>query len=341
MKLSELLLYPFSVLYDGATRLRNYLYNSGYQRSFEFEVTTISVGNLTVGGTGKTPMIEYIVRLIGERQIVALSRGYGRKTRGFRLAGEADNAMTIGDEPFQFYQKFKKITVAVGEERAVAIPHILAEKPETQVILLDDAFQHRAVKPNFNILLTDFHRLFYNDLLLPAGRLRESGKGARRADYVVVTKCPGDINDSAMKEISENIANYTNAPVAFAQVLYGQPKALYSHSDMGKEVFVFSGLANSQPFETYVRNNFEVKGVQRFKDHHSYSVKDLRALIREGQQNNGGNISFLTTEKDAVKLLNDDFATLLKNTNIYYLPIEIAFIKNGSDFDKKILNLMK
>ena len=192
MILLRILLFPFSWLYYLITQIRNRLYDRGLKPSVKFELPVICVGNLTVGGTGKTPMIEHLIRLLQNRfKVATLSRGYGRATKGIRIAGPSENASTIGDEPFQFYTKFgKRITVAVGEERALAIPTILQECSDTQIILLDDGFQHRKVSPGFSILLTDYHRPFYNDFLLPSGRLRESRWGAERADVIVVTKCP-------------------------------------------------------------------------------------------------------------------------------------------------------
>jgi tetraacyldisaccharide 4'-kinase len=200
MPVLRILLLPVAWLYEGITRLRNWLYDKGYKKSTSFPLPVISVGNLTVGGTGKTPHVEYLVRLLkDQRQLVTLSRGYGRQTKGFLIADEQANAATIGDEPMQFYQKFgHQIKVAVGEKRVPAIEQILRLYPKTEIILLDDAFQHRAVRPCFSILLSDYHRPFYTDFVLPAGRLRESRKGAGRADAVIFSKCPQNLSAAGL-----------------------------------------------------------------------------------------------------------------------------------------------
>ena len=207
MNATQALLYPFTLLYGTITDFRNHLYNMGQRPSIQFDTNVINVGNLTVGGTGKTPHVEYLIRLLhSQYKVATLSRGYGRKTKGFILANDEATAESIGDEPLQFYKKFKnECVVSVGEERALAIPHILTEHPETQVVLLDDAYQHRAVTPSFNILLTDYNRLFYQDYPFPSGRLRERRKGAKRANAVIVTKCPDDLSSSAQQAIEQQI----------------------------------------------------------------------------------------------------------------------------------------
>ena len=221
------LLFPFSLIYYFLTQFRNWLFEKGIFKSFSFDRVVISVGNLTVGGTGKTPMTEYLTEMLQEDYNLAfLSRGYKRKTRGFRIAEATDDATTIGDEPYEYYRKFNKIsTVAVGEDRALSIPKILLKHPEVEVILLDDGFQHRSVKPDINILLTDYGRLFYKDWLLPTGNLREARVNALRAEMVVVTKCPEDIGQDERQEISSRVRKYTrtSAPVFFSKIKYKDP----------------------------------------------------------------------------------------------------------------------
>lgn len=213
---------PFSILYKLVMQFRNHLYDIEYKAVFHFNTKVISVGNLSMGGTGKTPFVEYILRFLIEKgysnKVATLSRGYGRKTKGFRIANNEDSPKTVGDEPFQIYQKFRnEAVVSVGEDRVLAIPSIIYEHPENEIIVLDDAYQHRSVKPNFSILLTDFSSLFYDDYVLPSGTLRESRKGAKRADVVIVTKCPLDLGKTEQEKIKERIEKYSDKEVFLLQ----------------------------------------------------------------------------------------------------------------------------
>lgn len=336
MRLLTPILYPFAVLYDAATRVRNRLYDMGIRPSSGFEVPVISVGNLSVGGTGKTPMIEYLIRLMGdEYRIATLSRGYGRKTRGIRIVGNHDNAVSVGDEPFQFFRKFgDRIVVAVGEERALAIPRILHEHPETEIILLDDAFQHRSVRPCFQILLTDYHRLFVDDLLLPAGRLRESRRGAARADVIIVTKCPDDISDDRMMAIEKAIRRYSNSPVFFTRICYGNLLSVGINSPYKPEkVILVSAIANPEPLLRYLRNNYDLVKHFSYPDHHRYTGADMQVICQTAV---GRAAAVVTTEKDLVKL--DPAVFEASSVSLQYLPIEIEFLKNGKEFDEIVLN---
>lgn len=314
------------------------MYDQGIRPSIRFNVPVISVGNLTVGGTGKTPLTEYLIRLLsGDNRVATLSRGYGRKTKGFRMAQASDDATTIGDEPFQMFQKFgDSISVAVGEDRAYAVPLILHEYPETEVILLDDAYQHRSVTPSLNILLSDYHRPFYKDFLLPTGRLRESRRGARRADTIVVTKCPSDLPDSMMMEIEGSIRSYADAPVYFTTIKYGSPVPFRMGGSPGQDVVLVTGIAASAPLEKYVRQHFHLVKHFNFPDHHAYSIADLKALGRFVESNPG--VSILTTEKDKAKLGSPEFTPYLEDLPFFSLPIAIEFLKGGKEFDKRVLN---
>jgi tetraacyldisaccharide 4'-kinase len=337
----RLILFPFSILYWLVTEVRNKLYDLGLKPSATFDLIAIGVGNLAVGGTGKTPMIEHLVRLLSSHHKVAtLSRGYGRSTKGIRLADAADSASTIGDEPFQFYKKFRdKITVAVGEERALAIPYIIDQHPDTRIILLDDAFQHRKVKPSIQILLTDYHRPFYNDYLLPAGRLRESRKGAQRADVVVVTKCPDEISDEEMIGMEAEIRKYTDKPVFFTAVHYGELTPFeWSGKKTTSDVVLVSGIANSRLFKNYVSKTHKVIRHFDFPDHHAYTETDIRSIATFASQHNA---MVVTTEKDASKLDAEAFKAFTTTIPFYYLPIELEFLKSGKDFDEVVLNAVK
>lgn len=335
-----ILLFPFTLLYDLATRVRNYLFDIGYKTSFEFDRCIINVGNLSVGGTGKSPMVEYLIRLLKtDHKIATLSRGYGRKTKGFRIAGAEDTAGTLGDEPFQFHAKFEEVTVTVGEERAVAIPFILAEKPDTEVIILDDAYQHRYVKPNFNILLTSYHKPFYDDWVLPSGRLRESRNGARRADCVILTKCPEAISKEERDQIKSQIQRYSNGLVYFSKIEYKDPvPVLNSRNDWSDKVFLFTGIANPLHLQQYVKTNYNLIEELHFGDHHQFTVKDIDQLISIA---NDRDLVFLTTEKDMVRLLSDELKQKIKELPLFYIPIETRFIEDGEKFDSSVLKIVK
>ena len=336
MRLLTPLLFPFAVLYDAVTSIRNRLYDTGTRASARFEIPVISVGNLSVGGTGKTPMIEYLIRLfVGNYRLATLSRGYRRKTKGIRLTGENDSAGTVGDEPYQFYRKFgDQVVVAVGEERAYAIPCILDQHPDIDLILLDDAFQHRRVQPCFQILLTDYHNLFVDDMLLPAGRLRESRRGAARADVVVVTKCPPAITDDQMMSVESSIRRYSNKAVFFTKIAYGNILPVSSVSPYRPEkVVLVTGIAHPGPLKEYLTRNYNLVKHYSFADHHLYTRQDMQN-ISDAAARIGAVV--VTTEKDVVKLRPEIFEA--SSVPLHYLPIEIEFLKNGKEFDEMVLN---
>lgn len=337
--LLRIILFPFAVLYDLVTRVRNRLYDLGLKPSVSFDVPVIAVGNLIVGGTGKTPMVEHLIRLFCKQvQVATLSRGYGRKTKGMRIANSLDNASTIGDEPFQLYNKFgDSILVSVGEDRALAIAHLMDQFPRIRLILMDDAFQHRRVKPSLSILLTDYHRPFFQDYLLPAGRLRESKIGAKRADAVVVTKCPEELSDDDRIEIEKSIRKFTDSPVFFAGILYGNPLSFGGHSfDLQEQVILVTGIASAGTLKNYIAARFTLVSHLEFPDHHNYTLSDIqkfKSLINP-------NTSIVTTEKDMVKLDCEAFKSDLMGLPFFYIPIEIDFIKNGEDFDALVQTVL-
>lgn len=333
------LLFPFAVLYGWIMDLRNTLYDRGIKPSVRFDLPVISVGNLTVGGTGKTPMVEYLVRLLTpDFRTATLSRGYGRKTRGFRLAASPDTAETIGDEPCQYFRKFgSRVPVAVGEERALAIPLMIQELPDLEVILLDDAFQHRRVKPSFNILLCDYTRPFYKDLVMPAGRLRESKHNASRADVLVVTKCPPQIADDELMQIARSLRKLVAKPVFFSFVSYGSPvpfeRTGISFTD---EVILVTGIGNPEPLVRHVSANFKLIRHFTFPDHHFYKPSDLNDILSDVKRN--PRCSVLTTEKDMVKLESPALGALTEQIPLFYLPITVQFLREGREFDEMILS---
>ena len=323
MNYMRYLLFPFSMLYAGIMRLRNKQFNNGSRPVAQFERVVISVGNLSTGGTGKTPMIEYLIQsLKNHYSIATVSRGYGRKTRGERLAAAEDSARTLGDEPFQFFRKFgSEIKVAVGEERVLAIPHLLMEYPETELILLDDAFQHRKVARDFNIMLSDFSAPFYKDWVLPAGNLRESRSEAKRADAIVITKCPKSLADTAKADIVKEVRRYNaSAPVFFSSIKYGNLESVFHEAEMGKEVAVISAIAKPKPFYEFLGEEFDLVEKFEYVDHYNFKASDLDRVLRKL---NKRPLSIVTTEKDMVRLLPFAGHPLMKQYNFFYQPIEV------------------
>ncbi|WP_317168088.1 tetraacyldisaccharide 4'-kinase [Spirosoma taeanense] len=328
-----LILLPFSRIYGLITGIRNLLYNRGLFESFKPDILTVSVGNITVGGTGKTPMIEYLIKRhradksVRPFDLATLSRGYGRRTTGFRITQDQDTAETVGDEPLQLYRKFgRRVRVVVGERRADAIQHLQRHYPEVRRVLLDDAFQHRAVQPHLNLLLTDYNRPFYADHPFPAGRLRENRHGARRADAVIVTKCPGDLTVQEQDRIQVLIRPYIRpeTPIFFAGLRYGRPVPFGSvtSAEELRDVVLVSGLANADLLEQYVQQVFVLWEHFRFADHYAYTRADLDRLLSRLAPG----VGLLTTEKDRVKLdalLTPDERNRLP---LYSLPIEVEFL---------------
>ncbi len=288
-------------------------------------------------------MVEYLIELLSPKyHLSTLSRGYKRKTSGFRLANDKDDAQTLGDEPFQFYLKYSdKIRVAVGEERALAIPEILFRDEEVKVIILDDAYQHRAVAPDLNILLSDYNRPFFKDYVLPAGMLRESRKNAQRADIVVVTKCPEDLPEREQQAICARISKYTaeNAPVFFTRVQYLEPVSIGDHEDFTQNVFLFTGIASGLRLEEYIRRRFNLLGVKHFSDHYFFNEKDLeKQVLKPFLQIEQKDKSIVTTEKDAVRIKSmKNLLRKFQDIPFFYVPIKTCFLKDGGLFDDLVL----
>ncbi|CAN5230829.1 tetraacyldisaccharide 4'-kinase [soil metagenome] len=339
IKIVKLFLYPFALLYDLITRFRNHLYDIGQKPSFTFDIPVVVVGNLNVGGSGKTPMIEYLIRLLKNNFAVAtLSRGYRRNSTGYRSAKASDNARSIGDEPYQLFKKFgTDVQVVVGENRVVAIPNILQEFPDTNVILLDDAFQHRAVKPLLSILVTDYTQPFHTDFVMPLGHLREARKGAARANVIVVTKCDERITRAQMVQMKAGIQNYAgDKPVFFTGIRYWSPSAFGNKSSIERNIIMVSGIAKIKSFEEFCAGNYKVIRHFNFPDHHHYSTKDMLD-IEAFYKSQTSPVSIVTTEKDMVKLLSLDMKTFVDRLPWFYLPIEQYFLEDGLKFDEVVL----
>ena len=329
MKLVRFLLFPLAVLYDLITTIRNILFDVSVLKSTSFKIPIIVVGNLSVGGTGKTPQIEYLIRLLKEHHKVAvLSRGYKRKTKGFILLNESHTAMDVGDEPLQYFKKFSNIDVAVNENRVEGINNLIAQK-SPKVVLLDDAFQHRKVKGSFYILLTKYDDLFTADFLLPTGNLRESRKGAKRADVIVVTKCPTEINTIEKDFIKSKLKKF-NKKVFFTTISYADKisgdKEISLEDLKEFEVLLLTGIANPDPLLKFLSfQNIQYRHV-KYGDHHHFSSKDVADIQQTFTNLASDKKLILTTEKDYTRLKN-------RLEELFYLEIETQFLENKNIFD--------
>lgn len=353
MKIWQFLLYPFSLIYGGITTIRNYLYDQGYKKSQSFPILSINVGNLTVGGTGKSPHIEFLIEHFkSSHKIATLSRGYGRQSKGFMIAPEVSSASEIGDEPFQFFLKYHpEVLVSVGEKRALAIPQIMAQAPQVNLLLLDDAFQHRPVQAWINILLSDYNRPFYKDLPFPAGMLREARIGAQRADLLIVSKCPQDLSKDEKKGIEKQLKKYLkeSCPVFFSGIKYAPPKRALPETsnqpgpgfEKKTEVILFSGIARPELLQNYVKNTFTLKKNFVFGDHYLYQESDIQKITHSWQESESPNRVILTTEKDYARLVHTTFHSFLKDYPVYYLPIKVYFLESDQEFLNVLLKKMK
>ncbi len=329
------LLAPFALLYLVATTLRNYLYSSGYFHSQQFDRTVISVGNLNVGGSGKTPLTEYLItNLSGRHRVATLSRGYKRTSTGFRKVNGQDTAATVGDEPLQMFLKFgDRISVFVGEDRALAIPCMLAEEPEIDIILLDDAFQHRAVQPRISIVVTDAAKPFFEDYLLPVGRLRESRGGVARADLVIVTKCPPAASLEWRSKQTTSVRRYLGLkPVLFSAVQYQHPVGFGIETWQSQPVFAVTGIAQVDSFIEHLSAHYRLCGHLRFPDHHPFSDADVEAILAAARRLPHP-VAIMTTEKDFVRLAPYYGRSRLAPFQCFYIPIEMTFLlEDGKEF---------
>ncbi|MEO5642744.1 MAG: tetraacyldisaccharide 4'-kinase [Bacteroidia bacterium] len=351
MNLLQLLAWPISLLYGLAVVIRNKLFDLGIFPQTEIkEIGLIGVGNLTVGGTGKTPHVEYIVRLLHPKyKVGTLSRGYGRKTRGFLVATKEATTVEIGDEPKQFRHRFAdEIPVAVDAKRVHGVKKLVANFPALQVVILDDVFQHRRIKPGLQIMLTDYGRLFYKDHLLPTGLLREPKSGAGRADIIVVTKTPDFFSPLERKLIIKEIKPQPYQKVYFSKIVYGEfiPFGnIPANEIVTKEtcfsekysVILLTGIANSHSLEYFLKDKVKEVIPHRFKDHHEFLASDLLRLKEIFDEAKGENKIILTTEKDAMRLQKPGLADYLGNLPVYYVPIEVAFQDQDEiDFNQQI-----
>ncbi len=344
LKSFRYLLLPLSFVYGGILWLRNWLFDKNIFKSNSFNFPLICVGNLAVGGTGKTPMVEYLIRLLkNDFKTATLSRGYKRKTKGFGIANENTTALEIGDEPMQFHKKFTDVTVAVGEERLVAIPQLLQDRPETEVIILDDAFQHRAVKAGLNILLTECKDLYTRDLLLPAGNLRDIKYSAKRAEIIIVTKCKADLTNAEKEAIINELDPAPGQTVYFTAIQYSQPYHLFSKREInfthGADILLVCGIANPGPLKEYLSGNVHSYDMLRYPDHHIFDSDDLREIKKQFEKIRSSEKLILTTEKDGVRM--QKFENELTDFPLYILPIRHRFLFNEEEkFNKQVIDFI-
>lgn len=318
------LLFPISILYGVVVRLRHLLYDYRIFSSTTFNVPIICVGNLSVGGTGKTPMVEYLIKnLQSYKRVGIISRGYKRKTRGFVFANEKSTVLDLGDEPFQFWRKYPEIILAVDSDRVRGVKKMLKLQNPPDVILLDDAFQHRRIKAQKNVVLTSYNNLYSDDYLLPTGNLRDVVSRAKKADVVVVTKCPTNISEKKRKEITEKLKRNETQKVVFTTIsyskkIYSQEETINFHDFLKTPFVLVTGIANPLPLIHFLDDNQANYKHLQFPDHHSFTNTEIEKLKKESR--------ILTTEKDFVRLQN-------QLTNIYYLPIETEFV---SKFEESV-----
>lgn len=351
---SKLVLLPCSKLYGLVTAVRNQMFDLKILPQYEFPVPVIVVGNLAVGGTGKTPHTEYIVEALRHKfHIAVLSRGYKRATKGFVMATPHTNPSEIGDESYQMYHKFgHKVTVAVCENRPNGIREILRLDPKVNLIILDDAFQHRYVRPTLSIVVTEYNRPLYNDHLLPYGRLRESARGINRADIVVVSKCPDQMKDLDYSLVKKDLMLFPYQDVFFSRFAYQplvpvfpeQTATVPSLEWMSEtdSILAIAGIGNPRPFVRYLKSFLPKVRVNIFSDHHNFTRRDMDTLLMRYRTMKGNNRIIVTTEKDAVRLASNPAFPPELRAITYFLPVRVEFKPHGNDrFEDVILKRLK
>ena len=341
LKSFRFLLFPFSLLYGAVVKVRNLMYDRGFLSVTRFNVPVICVGNLSVGGTGKSPMVEYLLDMLAGRfRVATLSRGYRRRTKGYVLAGQDTTALEIGDEPMQFHVKFPGVAVSVGERRVEAVPQLLYDRPETEVIILDDAFQHRAIGAGLNIVLTDFSNPYSRDFFLPAGDLRDARRRADQADVIIVTKCPPQLSTAESAAFSRELSPAAGQHLFYSTIEYGTPYHLTDHQETAlhsdAEVLLVCGIANPEPLKRWLEGQVSGFEMMRFRDHHIFNIDDLKDIGQRFRALQSQRKIILTTEKDAVRL--QKFGPALQALPIFVLPIRMRFLFDGAHEFRAIID---
>lgn len=342
LKSFRLILLPVSIIYGIMVYTRNYLYDKNFFKSVKFNFPIICVGNLVMGGTGKSTMIEYLAAsLLPVYNVATLSRGYKRRTRGYILANANTSALEIGDEPMQFHLKFPSLSVAVGEQRIIAVPHILQDRPQTEVILLDDAFQHREIRAGLNIVLTQYGDLYTHDFFLPSGDLRDQRSSVKRADTIIVTKCPSSLTIEEKNKIEKELNLPDKTAIYFTTLEYGIPYHICTSNQHQRpitnqdEILLVSGIANPAPLKDYLEKNSAAYDHLNFSDHHIFSLDDLKEITKRFEKINNTQKMILTTEKDAVRLIK--YQDVLKQMPFFVLPIQCRFLfEEGEEFNTSV-----
>jgi tetraacyldisaccharide 4'-kinase len=342
MKYLRLLLFPFSLIYGLVVVIRNWCYDTGVFKSYEFDVPIISVGNLAIGGAGKSPMTEYLISLFkNDHKLATLSRGYGRNTKGYLTASATATATTIGDEPAQFKQKFPGITVAVCEKRAEGIKQLL---PDHDLILLDDAYQHRAVKAGLSILLFDYNHLNQPHLVLPAGNLREPFSGRWRADVLMISKCPQTLTINEQNSLISLLKPMSYQQVFFTSINYKSLQDMNGSVandiiDKDTTVFLLTGIANADPLVQQLKKQIAKLIHHNYPDHHRFTLKNITKLAGEFKACSSQKKLIITTEKDAQRLGEQELLPLVNQLQVLVIPIGTGFLNNGQQqFDQLVRN---
>lgn len=347
MSIRKIVLFPFAIIYGLITSFRNFLFDFKILKSHNVDLHTICVGNLAVGGTGKTPHVEYLINLLkSECRIAILSRGYKRKSSGFVLASETSIASDIGDEPLQYKTKNPDLIVAVDANRVNGINKLQELTEPPKLIILDDAFQHRSLKCELNIVVSEYSNLYLNDTLMPSGMLRESKKGITRADIIIVSKTPDNTTAIDIRNLIKDIKPLAHQSLFFSWLKYGEiygfqnPKETINTLDdlFRYRIVLFTGIGNPAPMLTYLKEyGSDVKHIQ-YPDHHIFTLQNI-ADIRDALDSfEGGNKIIITTEKDAMRLKGTDLEDMTNTLPLYVLPIEIDFKDKTEEFNQTILN---
>ena len=342
----RILLLPISLLYHIVLTIRHKLYDWHILRTTRFEKPVICVGNLNLGGTGKTPHTEYLIKLLkGRYRVATLSRGYGRKTKGFKRAETTSTYEDLGDEPLQYFKKFPEIQVAVDEDRVDGVRKLLLSKNSPQVILLDDAFQHRSIKAGLNILLTEYQHLYCDDFLFPAGTLRDVKSAAKRANLIVVSKSPKALDEEEKQQIISKLKPTQEQKVFFSYLEYAplQPlneKAKTISVEDADSVMAFCGIAHPKSFTEELEKQFKTVDFLRFADHHVYGEEDARNIINRFENLESDKKIIVTTEKDAARLTNSPYLCQFETAPLYVLPVSVRFHEEEK-FNEEILSYVR
>lgn len=345
IRILRILLFPISVLYGLVTAVRNILFANGIIESASFDIPVISIGNITVGGTGKTPHTEYVINLLKKKYTLAvLSRGYGRKTKGFIEVKEDSSPEQCGDEPCQMKQKFPSQLVVVDENRKEGIDRI-KDTNNTDVILLDDAYQHRRVKPGLSILLVDYNRPVFKDFIMPTGNLREFPAGSQRADIIIVSKCPTEISDKEKSFFLQKLNIKTNQKLFFSTIVYDEAIAIFSKSKTIKlqntEVLLLTGIANPKPLKIHLEQNGATVSCITFPDHHQFTERDIADITQRFEQLDDKNRCIVTTEKDTMRLKNIANIPEVIKKNLFYIPVKVKILDNENHLHQIIESYVK